>query len=331
MKMSRHISWEQLSQRIGEGVPFVQRVPSPTGDAPAIDIRVAERGDALALWIPCAGEGKITLSPLAALDIRLITTRAGQVIEISTRTPVLFQEIYGFFVSVTDKIQLHGTDPFVALEETVDAWRELLKALATLSEEAQLGLRGELYFLRMLASHLGDRALTAWAGPQRQPHDFRAGKSEFEVKTTRGVNHVHVINGLGQLQASPGRSLYVFSMRMAPAGTGPGTTLPDDIAQTRGLLTPTGRLRFGRILRTHYGYLEEHADWYPLRLQLAAEPYLIPVDSSCPRITADMLSASPHMGRLSDVRYRANFEGLGFADGSPAYDAVLSTVFETAD
>jgi hypothetical protein len=253
MSRSRHISWEQLNERIGDGIPFVHRIPSSGAKVPAIDIRVAERGEELALWIPCAHEGKITLSPLTAIAIGLVATPSGQVIEIRTRTSALFQEIYGFFVSVSDKIQLNGTDPFVALEETVDAWRELLKARATLSEEVQLGIRGELYFLRLLAALMGDRALTAWTGPQRQPHDFRVGVSEFEVKTTRGVNHVHLINGLRQLEPSPQHNLYIYSLRMAPAGAGAGTTLAEDVAQTRALLKPAGRLHFCNILSTQYG------------------------------------------------------------------------------
>jgi len=324
MAKSRHISWEALDGRIASGIPFVHRIPAPQAGIPALDIRVSERGEELAMWIPADGNGALSVSPLAAVAIEVIPGPAGRLIEIRTRTPALFQEIYGFFVSVSDKIQLNDTDPFAAVAETVDAWRDLLRAQAVLSEEAQLGLRGELHFMRQLIGRLGDAVLDAWTGPQRQPHDFRVGGREFEVKATRGVHHVHVVNGLHQLEPSPGRQLYIHSLRMAPAGAQAGTTLSQEIEQTRALLPPTGQLRLDRILRTHYGYAPGHADWYPLRLQLAAPPRLVPVDASCPRITAGMLSAIPHADRLGDVRYRVNLEGLGHPEGSPAYDAILS-------
>jgi hypothetical protein len=321
---SRHISWEELSARIALGIPFVHRIPAPAAGSPPIDIRVSEHGEELALWLPAEGSGTLSVFPLATVAIEVLPMPASQVIEIRTRTPALFQEIYGFFVSVSDKIQLNHADPFAALAETVEAWRDLLRAQAILSEEAQLGLRGELHFMRQLIGQIGDMALTAWTGPLRQPHDFRVGGSEFEVKTTRSVNHVHVVNGLRQLEPSPDRDLYIFSLRMAPAGAHAGTTLPEEIIQTRQLLSPAARLRLDRILRTHYGYVAEHADWYPQRIQPAGPARLVPVDASCPRITAGMLSDIPHGDRISDVRYRINLEGLGYLEGSVPYHAVLT-------
>jgi hypothetical protein len=323
-QVSRHISWEALSARIAQGIPFVHRIPGSAAGVPHIDIRVSEHGEELALWLPASGSGTLSVFPLATVAIEILPTPAGQVIEIRTRTPALFQEIYGFFVSVSDKIQLNHAAPYAALAETVDAWRDLLRAQAILSEEVQLGLRGELRFMRHLIGQIGDEALTAWTGPLRQPHDFRVGSSEFEVKTTRSVNHVHVVNGLRQLEASPDHQLYVFSLRMAPAGAHAGTTLPEDIVQTGHMLTQAARLRLDRILRTHYGYVVEHADWYPQRMQPSGPARLVPVDASCPQITTGMLSDMPHGDRISDVRYRINLEGLGYLEGSAEYNALLT-------
>lgn len=324
---SRHIAWEELDVRIASGIPFVHRIPALKRGSPPLDVRVSEHGKELALRIPVRGDGALSISPLAAIAIEVIPVPGGQTIEISTRTRALFQELYGFFVSVSDKIQLSHTDPFVAVAETVDAWRDLLRAQAILSEEAQLGLRGELHFMRHLIARIGDGALDAWTGPQRQPHDFRVRKNEFEVKTTRSVNHVHVVNGLGQLEPSPECQLYVYSLRMAPAGPGAGTTLPQDIEQTGQLLSPAGLFRLVSMLKKHYGYEASHATWYPQRLQPAAPPRIVPVDDGCPRITAAMLSALPHAGCLSDVRYRVNLEGLGYPEGSAEHAAVLATLY----
>lgn len=326
MTTSRHISWEQLSDRIALGIPFVHRVPAPRPGLPPLDIRVSEHGKELALWIPTGPGASLSVSPLAMLAIEVLPTPAGQVIEIRTRTPPLFQDIYGFFVSIIDKIQLNDAAPSAALTETVDAWRDLLQAQSILSDEAQLGLRGELQFMRHLVARIGDEALAAWTGPHRQPHDFRVGVCEFEVKTTRGVGHVHVINGIHQLEPSPDHQLFIYSVRLAPSGAKAGTTLPEDIDQTRDLLSPTGKLRLDRVLRTQYGYVSEHADWYPQRLQPASLPRLVLVDAACPRLTSEMLSTVPHFNLISDLRYRVNLDGMGYPEGSIEYEALLNAV-----
>jgi Putative PD-(D/E)XK family member, (DUF4420) len=320
---SRHITWEQLQARIREGIPFVHRIPAPNPTVPALEIRMSELGQELALWLPCTGSGKAVLSPLAEIDIDVIQTTTGQMIEIRTRSESLYQEIYNFFVSVIDKVQLNGVDPFVALSETIEGWRELLKARVILSEEAQLGLRGELNLLRRLISVIGDNALMAWTGPQRQPHDFRFGEIEIEVKVTRGSKHRHIINGLAQLEASPSHRLYVYSLCLAPAGAEAGTTLSDDIGSTREMLQPIAQDRFRRILKDHFGYRQEHSFYYQQPMQLANKPLLIVVDAGCPRLTSELIGSVPHRERIDDVQYRANFEGLGFQDGSVEFQAVF--------
>lgn len=326
----RHLAWEQLKDRIKDGIPFVYRIPSPTTDGPSIDILVSELGAELSMWIPCTTPMTPPPSPLVEIDISLITTPTGQKIEIKTRLASLFQEIYSFFVSISDKIQLNQADPFAAVHETLDGWRELLKTRAILSEEAQLGLRGELHILRMLTTIIGDQALAAWTGPQKQPHDFRIGAVELEAKATTGVTHTHIINGLRQLEPSPGHRLYVYSMRFAPAGAKAGTTLSEDIEATRAELGSAARIRFDAIIKEHFGYRNEHSVHYRLNLQVAGTTQLILVDDSCPRLTVPLIQSIPHRGRISDVSYRANFEGLGFSVGiSEFYDVISSAHLQT--
>ena len=323
---SRHIAWEQLHERIREGVPFVHRIPAPAPELSHVDILVSEKGKELAMWVPWADAQEIVVSPLAEIDISVVPTLAGKMLQIRTDLPVLFQAIYGFFVSVSDKIQLDSATPLSAINETLDGWRELLRTRALLSEERQLGLRGELHLLRMLALVVGDHALAAWTGPLGQPHDFRIGDLELEAKATCGAVHAHIISSLQQMEASPGHRLYVFSLRMAPAGAMAGTTLPDDIERTRTALGSAAQIGFDKTIRDKCGYRTEHAALYSLRLQLAGPSYMIPVDESCPRLSTSLLASVPHRGRISDVRYRANFEGLGFAEGSPEFEAIVSSV-----
>jgi hypothetical protein len=59
---------------------------------------------------------------------------------------------------------------------------------------------------------------------------------EFEVKSTRDVHRVHMISSLAQLVPSAGRKLYIVSLQFEPAGTGQGTTLPEEVEQVRNFL-----------------------------------------------------------------------------------------------
>jgi hypothetical protein len=313
-----------LQIRIKEGVPFVHRVPALKSHVSPIDIRVSENGKELSMWVPSLESEETIVSPLAEIDISLFQLKSERFIVVKTDHPILFQEIYGFFVSVIDKIHIEDLDIHSAINETLEAWRELLKARAILSDEVQLGLRGELHVLRALISFIGDEALSAWIGPQNQPHDFRYKDIELEVKATTSAVHSHIINGLAQLEASPGRRLYVFSLRLTPAGAMAGTTLPDDIELTKLALGLTVQGRFEQIIRKHFGYRTEHAALYTRRLQIADKACLISVDDSCPRLSAPLLASVPHRNSISDVRYRVNFEGLGFSEGSNEFHTILS-------
>lgn len=324
-KESRHITWEQLKERIQAGIPFVHRIPSPDGEGPTLDILVSEFGAELSLRVSCRNTDKPELSKLEELEVRQISTVSGPMLEVQTHARILYQEIYGFFVSVADKVQLDNKEALEAIEETLEGWRELIKTQAILSEEAQLGLRGELYFLRSLLKSSGSKALIAWVGPERQPHDFRIGTLEFEVKTTRGTSHTHIINGLTQLEASPNHSLFIFSMRLSPAGANAGTTLPEDIEKTRESLDQKGKIQFDRILRTHFNYRPEHASYYKLRLQLADTPLIVPVDTSCPRLTNELLSSVPLRSKIHNVSYFANLDGLGYAENSEKFTTLMAS------
>jgi hypothetical protein len=320
---SRHISWQDLQERIARGVPFVHRIPSPATGVPPADILVAEGGTELRLYLPCALGATVGVSPLKDVSISASHSPQGNAIEVVTRSRVLFQEIYNFFVSVIDKVHLDGLAPAAAVEETLERWRDLLKSQSIMSEEAQLGLMGELWLLERLVKKFGDIALDAWTGPSRQAHDFRIGNVEFEVKTTRGATHSHFVNGLNQLEPSGGRALYLLSLRLELAGVGSGTTLPEQIASVRTALSESARSKLDRLLRNAYSYDNAHDRIYSTRLQLASPPRIVPVDSNCPKLTRPMLAGIPHLDRIGDVRYRANFEGLGFAEGSAEFNSLL--------
>jgi hypothetical protein len=102
---------------------------------------------------------------------------------------------------------------------------------AALSDEAIIGLIGELRLLAILISVAdtpADRAVAieAWRGYQRDVRDFVFAAASVEVKTTRGGNSVHDISSLGQVDParSPGgtpiEQLYLVSFGLAPVEPG---------------------------------------------------------------------------------------------------------------
>ncbi|MBK6456063.1 MAG: PD-(D/E)XK motif protein [Gemmatimonadetes bacterium] len=95
----------------------------------------------------------------------------------------------------------------------------LFEQTPLLSTERQIGLLGELLFLERLMSRIGSDAVDAWMGPLAEPHDFRVGSREYEIKTTTASHRVHTVHGTEQLVPSLGCSLSVISILVGPPGT----------------------------------------------------------------------------------------------------------------
>ena len=100
-----------------------------------------------------------------------------------------------------------------------DDWRYMLsKASAQgLSDEEQLGLFGELCFLRdIVFPRLGHGALTSWLGPDRSQKDFVFNKIGVEVKATRSVSAPSVsISSARQLSSDGFQNLALWVLRVS--------------------------------------------------------------------------------------------------------------------
>lgn len=118
---------------------------------------------------------------------------------------------------------------------------EMALRRAALSDEAIIGLIGELRLLAILMSLTetpADRAaaLEAWRGYQRDARDFVFANASVEVKATRGNRSVHQISSLGQVDPArspdgdPTEQLYLVSfglMAVEPEEDAAGSfTLP---------------------------------------------------------------------------------------------------------
>ncbi|MDE3235485.1 MAG: PD-(D/E)XK motif protein [Bacteroidota bacterium] len=104
---------------------------------------------------------------------------------------------------------------FIRLEK----WKSLFSKASQsgLSMSEQLGLYGELYFLKklILSGTSAIRGITSWIGPEKQPKDFQLEDWAVEVKTSAGKNHQKIqISSERQLDTSNLSNLFLFHLSL---------------------------------------------------------------------------------------------------------------------
>jgi hypothetical protein len=181
-----------------------------------------------------------------------------------------------------------------------------------LSRSDQLGLFGELWFLRVwLLPHVGARmAVDRWRGPTGSRHDFEwSGRSVEGKATTSTRGNVHRINGVDQLMPPDGGVLYLFSVRLREEA-GSSNTLPAlvrAISQEVGA-DPEAADRFETTL-TRAGYSLLHAEEYEKHRLRVVEEGLYAVRDNFPRIVpASFPGGVP--GGVEALEYEINLGGF---------------------
>jgi Putative PD-(D/E)XK family member, (DUF4420) len=324
----RHLEWRNFRDLVDDGVPAFQSVSG----SPALHVFVDEGGDRIGLRV-CLNPGDpIPASPLAEVDLRTVSYLGDHMLEVSTRLRPLFVEFYGLMQDMADRVQLQGSDPVAAFAETIRNWKALLRPTERMPDEMQVGLVGELWLLRRLMTVGGSQAIDGWTGPAGEPHDFRLGTTEIEVKTTRRHRRLHRISSLEQLSPSSGRVLFVLSLMLQPAGRLGGWTLPELVDEVRTLVAaaPTSADRLEQALLLTWRYSDAHASHYAQRLEMRHQPVLIEVADGFPRITRPMIeeAVGHEAHRVLGVDYELDLDGLGVAEGSPEFASVLPEVPE---
>lgn len=76
------------------------------------------------------------------------------------------------FVNTNNRVLKKWKNFFCSKKETI------------LSSNEEIGLYGELFFLRKLVNIFGCNMVDSWAGPKNETHDFYIGSNAVEVKTT---------------------------------------------------------------------------------------------------------------------------------------------------
>jgi Putative PD-(D/E)XK family member, (DUF4420) len=145
-------------------------------------------------------------------------------------------------------------------------WQAFLKANQPegLSEIAQQGLYGELWFLRQVISHLGLlNGLRRWTGPKGTQQDFQFLGCAVEVKTTSAKQHQKLaIASERQLDDTGAGTILLLHLSL-DVRQGQGEKLPEMVASVRSLVASDAVARDElENLLFEIGYLDIHATRY---------------------------------------------------------------------
>lgn len=318
------ISWENLDDYIGKGI--TAQLPVSTNSN--LCFLVVDGGNSLGLRLPVGEDVDVKPSPYGELDIAKKSVQEGQTIELTVKDTSLYRTFYHFSIEILQLILIQHIPATQAIELCLGNWAQLLVRRKLLEETEQLGLAGELCFLRALIAGKGQDAFNSWLGPIKEPHDFRLASNEIEVKSTLQSRRKHRIHGLGQLEPSSGMQLHLLSLQFEPAGNAKtGKTLVERIDEVRSLLSGAEDLmkKFEAHLK-RLGYEDSDAGFYSHKLKFRNPPMLISITAEFPRLTRSMVDRILPEGtsqRVTYVEYELDLEGLGYPEGSQEFVRVL--------
>lgn len=182
-------------------------------------------------------------------------------------------------------------DVMEAFLERVREWQAFMaRSQRPLSADAQIGLFGELWMLRLLIdTSLGVGALNCWQGPLRAAQDFNVHAGAIEVKSTvRTGSFLARVNSIEQLDGAR-QPLFLCAFRFEENMD--GVSLVDLVAELRENFGLVGVKRAFEALLMVSGYLDEHAALYG-RTLILKDAKAIPVEDDMPRLTRTVLPAA---------------------------------------
>ena len=324
-RVSSHLTWLNFQRTVL--VPGELRVHR-VSERPRIEIFADGPRQRIGLWLESAADEKPPddLRLLTVVQVATAVRNGRHVIEVATSRPTLQRQFYHFAVAVSERIANDGLSAIEAVMQELQCFSHLFEQTPLLSTERQIGLLGELLFLERLMSRIGSDAVDAWMGPLAEPHDFRVGSREYEIKTTTASHRVHTVHGTEQLVPSLGCSLSVISILVGPPGHGEGTSLSEKAKQLADAVRhhPEKAERFQRNLEGA-GLRPSQLEFYSRRFVLRRPLGVVYVDDACPAITRGIIDGA--LGalapRIEGISYDVNFDGLAHEDGSPGFEESL--------
>ena len=314
----RRLTTSALMQHWDSGVPVV----IPIAGTPALRLRIDKPRARLTLRAPLSESGGIPVNALAHVAVETLVDGGDRFIEISTTDARLAVDGYAMLMAVADRIQLDGSDPFAALQETLKTWESILSTRTRLSTEAEIGLFGELLVVRALLETSVSGA-TAWRGGFGEEHDFGFHDADAEVKTTSAEKRRHWIHGLTQLVQTGDTPLWLLSVQVTRGGDDQGERLPELIDDVFSVADEKGRARIEANL-VQIGWNDEQRDLFDEPWRLRSTPLALRVDADFPRLTPALLSkAGIDTTPLRQVAYEIDLTDRGASPNPPPTVAAL--------
>lgn len=317
-------SWESLVEYFSDGIPF--QVPVYQGSNASF--LYSGTGGRFGLRLPAGDAQTIASSPFQELETAFCQVDGQPVLELTTTDDALYYTFYLFSLGILEQFESGHLTAREAIERSLDNWNRLLTQRSLMSDSVRLGLSGELVLLHALLGSNGPDAFLSWVGPVPEPHDFRFGKIEIEVKSTTKPQRIHRVSSLEQLEASAGMELWILSLQFEPAGMGTtGKTLPERIHEIRALLgKDSAYLNPFNAYLLKLGYRDFDATYYKDRSKLRTMPCLVPVAGSFQRLTRSILNTGipgKASDRITHVEYDLLLDGLGIPWSHPGFQQVF--------
>lgn len=185
----------------------------------------------------------------------------------------------------------------------IEKWRLLFEKMNQqgLSDEAQQGLYGELYFLRKFLQNISntDYCINSWKGTEKSVQDFQFADWAVEIKTTHGKNQqkLHISNER-QLDISfvPNIFLVHYSLEVRQNH---GETLNDVVDDLLEILSDSSdAYNLFRLKLLEFGYFDNHRDIYVETGYSIRQENIYRITDDFPKITEAQIPSG-----VGDVRY----------------------------
>jgi hypothetical protein len=316
----RHLNLENLDKYWSAGVP----VEVPIGGEPECRLRLDPRRDEMCLLTPLAG-AEPDVSRLRNIELNTFVVDDESWGEVRINIAGSPHGAYIILSSIADRIQVKGESLAVAVPRAIAEHRGLLAGRVGLSEEQEIGLYGELLLLEaFLWSADKRRALSAWAGPLSEEHDFVLDDIHVEVKTTSAERRRHLIGTLQQLKPVREVPLWLLSIQITRSSGAGGRTLAQLVQDVRAQAGEAVIDLDDRLAAA--GWDDDACDLFTTVWALRSTPRCYRVDDAFPALTHDRLAeVVPRVTHVSDVSYRVDVTDLDDADAPAALAAFVTT------
>lgn len=232
-----------------------------------------------------------------------------------------FDILVGDFISHLETVTDQQRQATIFLDHFLK-WQSLFEDFsgAHLSGEAQRGLFGELAFLKkwLQTGSSPETCISGWLGPASEDHDFKAGMTAVEVKTSLPATHqkLHISNER-QLDDTGLDQLFVFHLTLEPRISA-GQTLPEIIGDIMTLLANRRALTTAFTAKlTLSGYLPHQTSHYTENGYIMRTTRYYQVNENFPRICERDINSG-----VGDVKYTIAASALS------SYEVAEDAVFD---